>query len=236
MEKYNISVFFPVYKDEVTIPKLVTTIIPILKSITKDYEIILVEDGCPGSSAKVVDELAKKYKNVRAIHHKNNIGYGGALKSGIYNSTKELIFYTDGDAQYDVKEIKKLLPLIDDTDVVIGYKIKRSDSLYRLILGYMYQYGARFLFNIKIRDVDCDFRLFRKKIFKDIKLHSNNGAICIEMMKKIQQRGFKIKQVPVHHYPRLDGTSSFFSFRKVADTLTTFVKLWIKFMIWQEYE
>ena len=236
MKKYSISVFFPVYKDEKTIPKIVATIIPILKSVSKDYEVILVEDGSPDNSAKVVDELTRKYKNVRAIHHKKNKGYGGALKSGIYNSRKELIFYTDGDAQYDVKEIKKLIPLIDNIDVVNGYKIERSDALYRKFFGDLYNFGARILFNLKLRDVDCDFRLFRKKVFKDITLRSNTGVICVEMMKKIQQKKFKIKEIPVHHYPRLIGNSSFFNFKRIFTVLTKFGKLWIKFIIWREYD
>jgi len=236
MKKYSISAFFPVYNDAKTIPKLVAKIILILKLIAKDYEVILVEDGSPDNSAEVVDELTRKYKNVRAIHHRKNKGYGGALKSGIRNSTKKLIFYTDGDAQYDVREIKKLIPLIDNVDVVNGYKIGRSDALYRKFFGGLYNFGARTLFNLKLRDVDCDFRLFRKKVFKDIKLHSNTGVICVEMMKKIQQKGFKINEVPVHHYPRSSGTSAFFNFKRIFKVLTMFGKLWVKFILWREYD
>jgi len=236
MNKYSISVFFPVYNDEKTIPRIVTTIIPILESITKDYEIILVEDNSPDNSAEVVDTLAKEHKNLRVIHHKKNKGYGGALKSGIRNSTKDLIFYTDGDAQYDVREIAKLIRLIDHVDVVNGYKIKRSDALYRKFFGGIYNIGARILFNIKLKDIDCDFRLFRRKIFKNIKLYSDTGVICVEMMKKIRQKGFRIKEIPVHHYPRPSGTSSFFNFKRIFGVLTKFGKLWIKLILWREYD
>jgi len=236
MREYSISVFFPVYNDEKTIPKLVAEIIPILNSISKDYEVILVEDGSPDNSAEVVDQLTKKYENVRVIHHEKNKGYGGALRSGICNSTKELIFYTDGDGQYDVKEIQRLLPLIEKADVVNGYKIKRSDALYRIFFGGLYNLGTRILFNIRLKDIDCDFRLFRKYVFKDIKLRSDTGVICVEMMKKIQEKRFRIKEVPVHHYPRLSGTSAFFNFKRIFAVLTMFGILWVKLILWKDYE
>ncbi len=233
---YSISVFFPIYNDAKTAPHLVSKITQILKSLTKDFEIILVNDGSTDNSGKIVDELAKKYKNVRAIHHKNNVGYGGALRTGFRNAKKELVFYTDGDAQYDVSEITKLLPLIESADVVNGYKIKRSDAPHRIITGELYRIGARILFNLKIRDVDCDFRLFKRHVFDKIKLESNSGILCVEMIKRIQNAGFEFKQVPVHHYPRVFGTSEFFNFKRIYRVLTSFGKLWVKFMIWSEYE
>ena len=236
VKKFSISVFFPVYNDEETIPELVANVTPILKSLTNDYEVILVEDGSPDNSAKVVDKLSKKYENVRTIHHEKNKGYGGALKTGIYNSTKDLIFYTDGDGQYDVREITKLIPLIDDADVVNGYKIKRSDAFHRKVLGGLYNRGARILFNIKLKDIDCDFRLFRRKVFKDIILHSNSGVICVELVKKIEQKGFKIKEIPVHHYSRGHGTSTFFNSKRIIRSLFMFGKLWVKFMIRRDYD
>jgi len=233
---FSISVFFPVYNDEKTIPQLVSKIIPILKSATDDFEVNLINDGSSDNSAKVIDELARKYDNVRTIHHEKNMGYGYVLRTGFYNAKKDLVFYTDGDGQYDVSELTKLLPLIKNVDIVNGYKIKRSDALYRIIAGDLYNWGAQILFHLKIRDVDCDYRLFRRHVFNKIKLESNSGVICLEMIKKLQHAGFKFKEVPVHHYPRVFGTSEFFNFKRIFKVLTSFGKLWIKFMIWQEYE
>lgn len=231
MKKYSISVFFPVYNDAKTIPTLVSNTIPILKKIANDYEIILINDGSADNSGKVVDKLAKKYKNVRVIHHKRNMGYGAALKSGFKSSTKDIIFYTDGDGQYDVKEIKKLLPKLKDYSVVNGYKIKRADPWYRIILGAAYLWLARILFGLKIKDVDCDFRIMTKDVKDKLDLKSNQGVICIEIVKKIQDLGYKIGQVPVHHYPRLDGKSQFFTFKRITRTLLAMVALWYNLVL-----
>lgn len=231
MKKYSISAFFPVYNDAKTIPNLVSKIIPILKSKTNDYEIILVNDGSTDNSAEALETLAKKFKNVRTIHHKRNKGYGGALKTGFANAKKELIFYTDGDGQYDVTEFKKLLPFIDDVDIVNGYKIRRSDVLFRKIVGSLYRYLVNFLFNLKVKDVDCDFRLMKKKIFKNIKLESKSGFICVELMNKAHRLGFKVKDVPVHHFPRLEGRSQFFRPRKIVNVFSDLIEQWYKLYV-----
>lgn len=228
MKKYSISVFFPVYNDAKTIPTLVSNIIPILKRITDDYEIILVNDGSTDNSREVVEMLAKKYRNIRPIHHKQNTGYGGALKTGISNAKKEWIFYTDGDGQYDVRELEKLTPWMDQTDVVNGYKIKRFDSYPRKYFGFIYRCAVNLLFNIKIKDVDCDFRLMKRKVFDSIKLNSNSGFIAAEMISKIQRAGFKTKDVPVHHYPRVEGRSQFFKFNRVIEVFKDLTKEWLE--------
>ena len=165
MKKYSISAFFPAYGDEKTIGKMVLDMREVLEEISDDYEIIVVDDGGPDRSGEIADELSKKYSEVKVIHHENNRGYGGALKSGFYGSSKELVFYTDGDAQYDVREIVKLLPYIEEYDVVNGYKLKRHDPYYRVFLGRMYHYFVKMLFGLKIKDVDCDFRLIKRKVF-----------------------------------------------------------------------
>jgi len=161
MKKYSISAFFPAYGDEKTIGKMVLDMLEVLKEISNDYEVIVVDDGGPDRSGEIADELSKRYKEVRVIHHEKNKGYGGALKSGFYNSRKELVFYTDGDAQYDVREIKRLLPYIEEYDVINGYKIKRNDPFYRIVFGRLYHYFVKFLFGLKA--IGC-FTSFKKLI------------------------------------------------------------------------
>jgi glycosyltransferase involved in cell wall biosynthesis len=149
------------------------------------------------------------------------------LRSGFANAQKDLIFYTDGDAQYDPREIANLYAAMNaDVDVVNGYKIHRNDPLNRKIIGALYHQVVSRGFGIKLRDVDCDFRLFRREVFDVVHLQSNSGIICVELMKRVQDAGFRIAQVPVHHYHRAFGISQFFNFRRVARTGLDMLGLW----------
>ncbi|MBI3008789.1 MAG: glycosyltransferase family 2 protein, partial [Candidatus Omnitrophica bacterium] len=220
MIKESITVFFPLYNDEATVEKLVNDTLSLLKSITNDYELILVNDGSIDNTGAICSRLANKNAKIRVIQHEKNKGYGAALKAGFTNATKELVFYTDGDGQYDVKELAGLLPYIHEVDVVTGYKIKRSDPVYRKVLGKIYHWTAKFLFSLRVKDIDCDFRLLRRSIFNNITLESDSGVICVEMMKKIQNAGYKIKEVSVHHYPRTSGRSQFFRVKNIFRVMT----------------
>jgi len=231
MIKYSISAFFPAYNDEYTVELMYVKLTKVLKTITNDYEIIIVDDCSPDRSGEIADKIAKKDKNVKVIHHNKNRGYGGALQSGFLASTKDLIFYTDGDAQYDVFELNKLIPYIEKYDVVNGYKIKRNDPFYRKILGSVYQFSVKILFNLKVKDVDCDFRLMRKTIFEKVKLRENTGLICTEMMRKIQVNNFSIKNIPVSHYERKYGVSQFFRPKRIFVTLVGLLNQWARMMI-----
>lgn len=231
-EDISISVFFPLYNDEGSVRKIVADTIEIMKEITENYEIILVDDHGPDKSGEIADELAKNNKRIRVIHHEKNRGYGGALRSGFSNSTKEYIFYTDGDNQYDIKELKLLVNALDkDTDLVNGYKIGRGDSWYRKIIGRTYHCIVKALFNLKIKDVDCDFRLMKRSIFDKFDLESNSGVICVELMKKIHMHKFKIKEIPVHHYPRYYGKSQFFNFKRVFKVGLGLINQWYKLVL-----
>ncbi|MFH1376314.1 MAG: glycosyltransferase family 2 protein [Candidatus Woesearchaeota archaeon] len=232
MKNISLSVFFPFYNDEGSIRKIVNDTLETLKEITEDYEIILVDDHSPDKVGEIADELAKENPKIKVIHHEKNRGYGGALKSGFSNSTKEYIFYTDGDNQYDVKELKLLVDKLDeDTDLVNGYKLSRGDPWYRKLIGRTYHWTVKILFNLKIRDVDCDFRLIRRKLFDQFDLESNSGVICVELMKKIHMQKAKIKEVPVHHYPRYYGKSQFFNFKRIFKVGIGILNQWYKLIL-----
>ncbi|MFN8002439.1 MAG: glycosyltransferase family 2 protein [Acidobacteriota bacterium] len=225
----SISVFFPAYNDEGSIANLVRKTFAILPQLTNDYEIIVVNDGSSDGTAAVLDEMAKTQPRLRVVHHPRNRGYGGALRSGFEHATKDLVFYTDGDGQYDVSEISKLLPLLTpEIDIVNGYKIKRSDARRRVVLGGIYKFLARLLFNLPIRDVDCDFRLLRRTAVQSISLSSTSGVVCTELVYKLHAAGYRFAETPVHHYPRLHGQSQFFTLRRVARTAYDFFDLWLK--------
>ena len=227
--KFSLSIFFPVYNDWGTIASLVAQSIFTAEKFTNDYEIILVDDGSEQKTQDILCFLEERFTQVRVIHHEKNRGYGGALKTGLKEAKKEFIFYTDGDAQYDVRELGKLVQEIrDDIDVVNGYKIKRNDPFYRVILGKIYQYTAKFMFSLPIKDVDCDFRLMRRKIFQNIHLQSTSGTICVEMIHKISRGGFKFSEVPVSHYFRASGKSEFFNFGRLFRVARDFSALWFR--------
>jgi glycosyltransferase involved in cell wall biosynthesis len=233
----GLSVFFPAYNDSGTIASLVITALRAARKLTPDHEVIVVNDGSADNTAEILDELARTYPEVRIVHHEKNRGYGGALRSGFANATRELIFYTDGDAQYDPAEMDVLWRRFDDSvDLVNGYKISRSDPLHRIIIGRIYHHTVKLLFGLKVRDVDCDFRMMRRSIFDTVHLEKNSGVICLEMMKKITDGGFRIAEVPVHHYHRAYGKSQFFNFRRLFRTAIDVFNLWVALVIRQEHK
>lgn len=229
----SISVFFPAYNDEGSIVMQVEKALSLLSHYTDDYEVIVVNDGSTDGTAAVLDNLARHEPHLRVIHHPQNRGYGGALRTGFLHAKKDLVFYTDGDGQYDVCELATLLPLLDDeVDIVNGYKLKRADNQQRIILGEAYKLLARILFGLPIRDVDCDFRLLRRDAIQRIDLVSTSGSICTEMVYKLHAAGYRFTETPVHHYPRLHGRSQFFTLRRVARTALDFFALWLSLVVW----
>jgi glycosyltransferase involved in cell wall biosynthesis len=228
-KRYSISAFFPVYNDWGTISSMVLLVDSVLKRVASNYEIILVDDGSKNLTKRVLGELLSEVDKLRVVTHTENRGYGGALKTGIHNSRYELIFYTDGDAQYNPEELELLVnKLDDDIDVVNGYKISRSDPVYRKIIGRLYHYITKLMFGFKIRDVDCDFRLMRRQIFEDLTLEYDSGVICVEMIAKLNKKGCKFEEVPVHHYYRMSGKSQFFNVKRIFRVGLHLLRLWYK--------
>ena len=228
--------FFPAYNDSGTIASLVITALQTARSLTDDFEVIIVNDGSVDATARIADELARTYSEVKVVHHHGNRGYGGALRTGFETATRELVFYTDGDAQYDPAEMAVLWEAFtDNVDLVNGYKISRSDPLHRIVLGRVYHHTVRLLFGLRVRDVDCDFRLLRRSIFDKVALEKSSGVICLEMMKKIQDAGFRIAEVPVHHYHRAYGKSQFFNFARLFRTAIDVAKLWVALVVRREH-
>ncbi|HAK56486.1 MAG: glycosyltransferase family 2 protein [Vicinamibacterales bacterium] len=229
----GLSVFFPAYNDGGTIASMIVAAVTTARELTSDHEVIVVNDGSTDSTRDVLEELARLYPTLRVIHHPQNAGYGGALQTGFAAATKDVIFYTDGDAQYDAREMRLLWErLTPDVDLVNGYKISRSDSLHRIVIGRLYHNCVKMLFGLRLRDVDCDFRLMRRRIFERVTLEKSSGVICLELMKKVQDAGFRVAEVPVHHYHRAYGTSQFFNVRRILRTAADVFKLWLA-LVWR---
>lgn len=232
MPKLTISVFFPCYNDANSISKLVEDAFSILNKLTSNYEVIVIDDGSIDNSRKILEKLAKKHHHLKLIFHEKNLGYGGALKTGFATSSKDLVFYTDGDGQYDVKELPILLSLMsNDVDFVNGIKMSRHDPTYRIFFGNLYSFVARWVFFLPLYDVDCDFRLIRRTVLQKLKLQNNSGAICVELVKRAQRAGAKFRQVSVHHYERLWGNSQFFRPERILSTFWELFILWVKLMV-----
>jgi glycosyltransferase involved in cell wall biosynthesis len=232
----SLSIFFPAYNDAGTIASLALIAHMTARELTDDYEVIVVEDGSPDHTGALLDEMARHFTWLKVVHHPQNRGYGGALRSGFAAASKDLVFYTDGDAQYDPRELARLWEaLTPGVDVVNGYKIGRSDPLHRIVIGRLYHWFVKLCFSLRLRDVDCDFRLLRRDVMERVVLTRSSGVICVELMKKVQDHGFRLAQVPVHHFHRSYGKSQFFNFRRVARTLTDLVKLWVELVVRKEH-
>jgi glycosyltransferase involved in cell wall biosynthesis len=230
--KPGLSIFFPAYNDAGTIASLALVAHMTARRITDDYEVIVVDDGSPDHTGELLDEMAGQFAWLKVVHHERNRGYGGALRTGFAAATKELIFYTDGDAQYDPREMARLYAVLGpDVDFVNGYKITRHDPLHRVIIGRLYHWVVKVAFGLGLRDVDCDFRLMRRSVFEKVTLTRSSGVICVELMKKVQDCGFRIAQVPVHHFHRSYGKSQFFNFPRVARTLWDLSRLWLELVV-----
>lgn len=236
MRLKSVSVFFPAYNDAGTIPTMIIRAAQTLPTITDDFEIIVINDGSMDDTGEILDDMALHRPYLRVSHHEKPSGYGGVLRAGFAQATKDWVFYTDGDAQYDARELKLLAEAVrDDVDMVQGYKIKRHDPLHRVWIGLAYQYFVKFMFGLTIRDVDCDFRLMRRAIFDRIKLESVTGTITFELVKKIQDAGFHIVEVPVHHWYRQYGESQFFNFPRVGRTLIALLRWWWRLVVKKEH-
>lgn len=228
MANESVSIFFPCYNDWGTMGSMVLLTIQTAEKLQLDYELTLVDDGSGDNTQALLSEIEKQFPQVRVIRHEKNRGYGGALRTGFASATKEWIFYTDGDAQYDVRELALLLEKAGpDVDLVQGFKIHRHDPLHRIIVGRIYHWIVKIAFSLPIRDTDCDFRLMRRTIFDHVSLKHSSGVICAEMMTKIVRARFRITEVAVHHYERSHGKSQFFNFPRLFRSVLGLGRLWL---------
>lgn len=228
----SVSAFFPCYNDANSIASVVVQVHNALEKLVPDFEVIVVDDGSVDESLQVLNALAEEMTRLRVVVHSVNRGYGGALLSGFEASTKDWVFYTDGDAQYDPSEVEQLVKAVaTDTDFVQGWKIARGDTWVRKVIGRTYHHVVRVLFNLSVRDTDCDFRLMRRDLVDHVALESTSGTICVEMMRKFQVAGARFVEVPVHHYPRPHGRSQFFRLPHIARSAAQLWKLWFILML-----
>jgi len=207
-----------------------------LRQLTDDYEIVVVDDGSRDGTGAILDELGELVRELRVIHHEENRGYGAALRSGFRAATKDLVFYTDGDAQFDPRELPALVEALGPgVDYVSGYRKHRADPPLRVLVGNPYHRFVRSAFGLELRDIDCDFRLFRRPVLSLIELQENDGSMCIELLKKLQDGGHRFAEVPVRHYPRVYGRSQYFTLEGVLRSYRQLFRLWTRLVVRKEH-
>ncbi|MEK7068008.1 MAG: glycosyltransferase family 2 protein [Patescibacteria group bacterium] len=229
----SLSIFFPCYNDKGTVNKLIDDSIATVSQLgIDDYEIIVIDDVSTDGARELLRSLSGHVPRLKVIFHDKNYGYGRVLKSGFAIASKEWVFYTDGDAQYDIKELTSLAAAAAaGVDWVNGYKIKRQDTLKRIIMGKIYKWVTKAIFFIKIKDVECNFRLIRRAKMNGLTLTNDSGSVCVELVKKLQMVKAVTREVPVHHYARIYGHSQFFTIKRVMVMLVTLSQLWWRLVI-----
>ncbi len=205
-KKVSLSIFFPAYNEEANIGATVAQAQAVAEKISHDYEIIIVNDGSKDKTGQIADELARKDTHIKVVHHNPNQGYGAAVWSGVQAATKEYVFFTDADLQFDLRELENLVEHVPANDVVIGYRAKRRDPLMRLANAKGWNVLNRVLFGLKVRDIDCAFKLFKRDLIKDLPVKSRGAMLSAELLIRLQRSGVVFKQVPVTHLPRLMGS------------------------------
>ena len=221
----SVSVFFPCYNEQDNVARTIEQALSVLQQLSSDFEIIIIDDGSTDSTGQIADEIASRDSRVKVVHHRTNLGYGAALQSGFKAATKELVFYTDGDGQFDINELPPLLPLMDKADIVSCYRLNRQDSLVRKINAWCWTKLVCWLFGMKVRDIDCAFKLYKREIFDNIKLSSTGALIDAEILAKASHKGYSITQKGVHHYPRIAGSQTGANWRVILRAFKELFKL-----------
>ena len=201
----SLSIIFPCYNEEANVERTTLAALRTGRRICDDLEVLIVNDGSRDQTGEIADRLAAEHREVRAVHNKPNQGYGGALQRGFREATKNWVFYTDGDGQFDFEEIDKLLPLLQRYDIAIGHRLDRKDSLIRKINAFGWTSLVNVVFRLWLRDIDCAFKLYPRRLFQEFELKSKGALIDTEILARAKRLGYTIGQVGVHHYPRTAG-------------------------------
>jgi len=224
----SISLVFPLYKDKKSAKKMVDNSIKILKKVTKNYEIIAVDDGCPEKSGEIVKNYAKRNSKIKVIFHKKNLGYGAAIKTGLKKSKYECIYTVDGDGEFDINVLPKLLKAIRNSDLVITRRYKKNYNTSRMIISWVYNSLLRFLFNTPFTDISSGSRLISKKLVKKIKINTNSPFLGAELAIKTNYLGYKVSEVGIHHFPSTFRSGNSVSMLNIIRTIRDMIILYFK--------
>ncbi len=224
----SLSVFFPAYNEEANVENMVRIAQKVLPELSEKWEIIPVNDGSKDKTGEIIDRLAKEDPNVRPVHHVKNQGYGGAVISG-YNASKyDYVFFTDGDLQFDLREITLLIEKLDEGDLILGYRKNRRDPAMRKLNAFMWGSLVKFLFGFQVRDVDCAFKLMKRKVIDKVQLSAGGAMVSTELLARSNKAGFRFVEVGVTHYPRVAGTQTGANLKVILRAFRELFKLYAK--------
>jgi len=226
MLKASLSVVLPAHNEEANIEAVVRDCLAKLPAMAEDFEIVVVDDGSRDATPQIIDRLAREDPRVVALHHPVNRGYGDALMTGFAHTRGDYVMFMDSDRQFDIADLERLLPYMGRYDIVAGYRIRRRDPPLRLLYARIFNLAVRLFFGLRLRDVDCAFKVFRGDLLRGIHLEFGGALINTEILAKARHRGATLTEVGVHHYPRLVGRQSGGSFRVVFRAMRNFLRLW----------
>lgn len=219
MTKPNISVFYPVYKDEKTVESLTLKVIKVLEEVANKFEIIIVNDGSPDKSGEIADGLAKKFPFVKAIHHETNKGYGAAIQTGFKNAEYEWVCFTDGDDEYDIQDLTKMIKLKDYYDLIITFRYVKLYSNFRVFVSSVYNKLFRFVFRTNYRDISTGLRLMKLDVYKELSLISDSPFIGAEITLRTMLKGYRVGEMGIQTFPREFGSGSSTSYKNILRTV-----------------
>lgn len=222
----SLSFFFPCYNEAENVGTMIEQSIQVGEEYGIDYEVVVVDDGSRDGSAEIVKRWSGKNPRVKLVQHPRNMGYGAALRTGLQSASKDLVFLTDGDNQFRIADIDKLFAKIDSCDVVTGYRLRRQDKVFRRLNGRLWTWLNKTLFGLPVRDVDCAFKLFKRKCLKDLELKSDQLLIHAEILARLKKRGCKIEEIGVDHYPRTRGKATATGLSRILKTFQELFRLY----------
>ncbi len=205
---HGLSVILPAHNEEQIIAKTVTNVVTVLQQWAPDFDVIVVNDGSVDQTGTILAELAQQESHLRVVTHEVNQGYGAALVSGFQAVDKELAFFMDSDGQFDINDIQRFFPFVDQYDAVLGYRIDRQDTWMRRLNAWGWKMLVRLMLGVKVRDVDCAFKLYRHSFLEQNQLETRGAMINAEMLYKLKRDGYTFKEVGVQHLPRLSGKAT----------------------------
>ena len=223
----SISLVFPLYKDKSTVKIMISKSLNVLKKTKKKFEIIVIDDGCPQNSGKIAQAYAKKNYKIKVFFHKKNKGYGAAIKTGIKKSKFDCIFLIDGDNEYNVNDLPRMLNAFKHNDLVITYRYKNKNNLIRKFISWAYNFILRFLFKTSYKDVSVGSRLLSKKLKNKIIIKSDTPFINAELAIKSKYCGYKVQEIGIQHNPRVIGNGSVVSIKNILLMIREIIVLFI---------
>ena len=226
LKPFSLTIFYPCYNEEANVERVTRAAVEVGRRVADDLEVLIVNDGSRDRTGEIADALAAEIPEVRAVHNRPNQGYGGALTRGFREATKNWVFYTDGDGQFDLNELPRLLPLLETHDVVSCYRLDRQDPWVRKLNAWAWSTLVNLLFAIRLRDIDCAFKIYPKTFIDRIELHSRGALIDTEMLAKARNLGLRIAQLGVHHYPRTAGQQTGANLRVILRAFRELFKLY----------